>query len=354
MVMLKIGDRVKFLNAVGGGKVTGFVSPKMVNVEDNQGFEVPCLITELVKDERFDLLPEIQKKVAPKTEIVEEKKPKKESVPLFASSAGNPVSDHQSYYLAFVPEVPTMPLSGEIKAWLVNDSKYFVLYHLALFRNGTYISEKSGRLAPYSRIPLKGFGHEDFSDFPDFGFQIIPFETKSSVLLPSLVKTLKINPIKFYKETSYTSNSYFERKAMLLEIQEKDLTQELAKLQQHDFSAPVVMKESGDLPPSLVPKKREPPEIMEVDLHIQELVDSASGLSNKEILDIQMEKFGRQMEEAIRNGTRRIVFIHGVGQGTLKNELRRELEKKYKKFDVQDASFREYGYGATMVILRRG
>jgi hypothetical protein len=354
MEMLKIGDRVKFLNAVGGGKVTGFVSPKMVNVEDNQGFEVPCLITELVKDERYDLLPEIPRKVVSKTKTEEVKKPKKESLPLFASSAGKPLSDQPTYYLAFVPEVPTMPLSGEIKAWLVNDSKYSLLYHLALLRDGTYFSEKSGRLAPYSRIPLKGFALQDFSDFPDFGFQIVPFEAKSAILRSSLVKTLKINPVKFYKETSYAPNAYFETKALLVEIREKDLSQELTKLQQHDFSASAVLTESGDIAVPGVPKKREPTDIREVDLHIQELIDSASGLSNKEILDIQMERFVREMEEAIRNGTRRIVFIHGVGQGTLKNELRRELEKKYKKYDVQDASFREYGYGATMVILRRG
>ena len=72
------------------------------------------------------------------------------------------------------------------------------------------------------------------------------------------------------------------------------------------------------------------------------------------MLDIQMERFRSEMEAAIRNGTKRIVFIHGLGQGTLKSELRRELGTRYKKYDVQDASFREYGYGATMVILRKG
>jgi len=92
----------------------------------------------------------------------------------------------------------------------------------------------------------------------------------------------------------------------------------------------------------------------EVDLHIQELVDSASGLSNKEMLDIQMERFRSEMEKAVHDGTKKIVFVHGVGQGTLKNEIRRELETRYRKYDVQDASFREYGYGATMVILKRG
>ena len=139
-----------------------------------------------------------------------------------------------------------------------------------------------------------------------------------------------------------------------MEIREKELSAELEKLKQHDFSAPDVIAESGDLNPPAKPKKRITPEIREVDLHIQELVDSYSGLSNKEIVDIQMDRFRSEMEEAIRNGTKRIVFIHGVGQGTLKNELRRESERRYPKFDVQDASFREYGYGATMIILRKG
>lgn len=350
--MLKTGDRVLFLNATGGGRITGFVTPKVVNVEDDQGFEVPVLITELVKDERFEEVlnkPVVKEKKKPKEEVAP---PKKETVSLFASSAGKPLSEQPAYFLAFVPEVPTMPLAGEIKAWLVNDSKFTLLYHFSLFAEGTYFSEKSGRLAPFSRIPLKGFGHEDLSRFPDFGFQLLPYENNASRLLPALIRTIRVNPVKMYKDSSFTENGYFEKKALLVEIREKDLSLELKKLEQHDFSASEVIAESGDISKP-VPPRQLPPEIREVDLHIQVLVESASGLSNKEMLDIQMGKFRNEMETAIRNGTKRIVFIHGIGQGTLKNELRRELELKYKKYDVQDASFREYGYGATLVILKR-
>ncbi|HNQ37489.1 MAG TPA: DUF2027 domain-containing protein [Prolixibacteraceae bacterium] len=351
--MLKIGDRVRFLNAVGGGKITGFVSPKVVTVEDEQGFEVPVLITELVKDARFEEILERPRVIEKKSskEKVEAPKPKKESLPLFASSAGNPATAEPAYFLAFVPEVPTLPLSGEIKAWLVNDSRNTLLFHFSLLKEGTYFSEKSGRLAPFSRIPLKGFGHEDLSTFPDFGLQLLPFEGKSIRLPGAVVKTLKVNPVRFYKETSFSENPYFEKRAMLLDIKEKDMSADLEKLRHHDFSAPEVTAESGDRALQK-PAKKEAPDIREVDLHIGELVDSAAGLSNKEMLDLQMERFRSEMEKAIRLGVRRIVFIHGVGQGTLKNELRRELSARYKKYDVQDASFREYGYGATMVILK--
>ena len=59
------------------------------------------------------------------------------------------------------------------------------------------------------------------------------------------------------------------------------------------------------------------------------------------------------MNAAIRDHVKRIVFIHGVGQGVLKQEVAKLLQAKFKKYYFQDASFKEYGYGATMVILHR-
>ena len=92
---------------------------------------------------------------------------------------------------------------------------------------------------------------------------------------------------------------------------------------------------------------------MEVDLHIQELLDDTRGLSNADMLKVQMDTFHAEMAKAIEAGVKKIVFIHGVGNGVLKNELRRVLQRKYNKYPFQDASFQEYGYGATMVYLKR-
>ena len=45
---MKIGDKVRFLNEVGGGRVAGFQGKNTVLVEDADGFEIPMLITECV------------------------------------------------------------------------------------------------------------------------------------------------------------------------------------------------------------------------------------------------------------------------------------------------------------------
>ncbi|HSN50041.1 MAG TPA: Smr/MutS family protein, partial [Bacteroidales bacterium] len=69
------------------------------------------------------------------------------------------------------------------------------------------------------------------------------------------------------------------------------------------------------------------------------------------ILALQMSRFHSALDEAISKKCRKLVIIHGVGQGTLKMQIRKELQEKYPEFLFQDASFREYGFGATMVHL---
>ena len=45
---MNIGDKVRFLNAVGGGRITGFQGKDLVLVTDEDGFEVPTLRHEIV------------------------------------------------------------------------------------------------------------------------------------------------------------------------------------------------------------------------------------------------------------------------------------------------------------------
>ena len=57
------------------------------------------------------------------------------------------------------------------------------------------------------------------------------------------------------------------------------------------------------------------------------------------------------MEEYKNKKGQKIVFIHGKGDCVLRKSILQELKYKYKNYESQDASFREYGFGATMVII---
>lgn len=88
----------------------------------------------------------------------------------------------------------------------------------------------------------------------------------------------------------------------------------------------------------------------EIDLHIEELVDSHYGWTNGQILDHQMRCFRQFLSKARSNKVRRVVAIHGVGEGVLRHELREWL-KRQSDLEFLDADYREYGQGATQVNL---
>jgi hypothetical protein len=90
--------------------------------------------------------------------------------------------------------------------------------------------------------------------------------------------------------------------------------------------------------------------LMEVDLHIEKLVPAARGLDVMDLLNYQLEAAQGQLEFALRTKIQRIVFIHGVGQGVLKEELL-TLFRRYEGLEVSDADPRKYGMGATEVYV---
>lgn len=97
------------------------------------------------------------------------------------------------------------------------------------------------------------------------------------------------------------------------------------------------------------PKERDAPK-MEVDLHIHQLTASTKGMSNYDILNLQLDTAKHKLEYAIKNKIQKIVFIHGVGEGVLKLELE-YLFGRYSNVSFYDADYQKYGLGATEVYI---
>lgn len=86
----------------------------------------------------------------------------------------------------------------------------------------------------------------------------------------------------------------------------------------------------------------------EIDLHIHEITDSNAGMSNADMLRRQLIEFKSFYKKALRNNVKKIVAIHGVGIGALKEEIRTYLDTQ-EGIEYYDSDFREYGKGATTV-----
>jgi dsDNA-specific endonuclease/ATPase MutS2 len=92
--------------------------------------------------------------------------------------------------------------------------------------------------------------------------------------------------------------------------------------------------------------------IMEVDLHIEKLVQNFRGMSNFDILNMQMDTVKHKLEFAIKNRLPKMVLIHGVGEGVLKSEIEFFLSR-YDNVVFQEANFQKYGFGATEVYIKQ-
>jgi DNA-nicking Smr family endonuclease len=89
---------------------------------------------------------------------------------------------------------------------------------------------------------------------------------------------------------------------------------------------------------------------MEVDLHIHQLTTKSRGMSNYDMLNLQLETAKRQLEFAMSKRIQKVVFIHGVGAGVLKEELK-YLFGRYENVKYYEADYQKYGLGATEVYI---
>lgn len=100
------------------------------------------------------------------------------------------------------------------------------------------------------------------------------------------------------------------------------------------------------------PHKTLKTDTLEVDLHIEELLENTSGMSSGEKLVHQLGVFRETMEQALSEHRMRVIYIHGVGNGKLKSEIRRILREDYPSCEFFDANMGKYGFGATEVRIR--
>lgn len=362
MTEYKVGDKVKFVNEVGGGTVVELIDKYMVKVRTSDDWDLPALRSELMLVEPAPEKPaqKISKAPLPSTEKKEEPEVEalpieKEDVPVaFTIPEKAEIKDDPRLVLfSLVPENSKDPLNSPLEAYLINDSDYLVLYNYVIVFDGMTISREAGILEEGTKCFIESYPREQLNNLNEVLVQLIFYKTGQYIPHPPVEKRIKLDARKFYKEGSFKANEYFDEPAQMITVYDS-LNEKLEQISAEEIKA-VISKQNDLAPKKLILKKdqAENDQEMIVDLHIHELIDNHAGMSNAEILEIQMKHFRKAMDEAIQKHIKKLILVHGVGQGTLKQDIRMELEKDFKSFEFQDASFKEYGYGATLVLIRQ-
>ena len=347
----KVGDKVKFLNEKGGGVVSKIVSGSLVYVATEDGFELPTATGDIIKmnpeskaekmfSEDFDV--DISK-------TSEETKTGFSPLPSGKIKAG--AEETPAYYLAFVPADQQWFITGDIEVRLINHTKSDILYNLLLQDNDKdYFGFDYGSVEAGSSIVIDNIDREALPGWID-GIVQIMVHSEEEAFLP-LHCNFHIKAGKFSSEGSYQESGLLNKKAIIYSLAEFKANRIIpGKLQAVKVEEePVEVKASEHKKETLIGKHAFGPHTAVVDLHVGEIVDNIAGLSSHDMFQLQINFFTKTLESAMANNFRKVTYIHGVGNGVLKNAIIEKL-KEYQGLENKSASLAEYGQGAIDVLL---
>ena len=405
---MKIGDKVQFLSDIGGGTIAGFQGKDIALVEDEDGFQIPTPISDLVvmsSGDEYSSSKSVQKKSGVE-DSVESADPDtfnmsvKAKINAFSADA---IEDEEEYdaadreitykakveerkggnvlnlYYAFVPEDVKNFSKSTFACYLINDSNYYVHYLYMSIEGQSFKLRGEGELEPNTKIYIESFAPDQLNEIDRVRFQLLSFKRdKDFVAKPVCDVQFRIDKVKFYKLHTFQPSEFFDEPALLYPVVKNDDVAQLKPVEAdkliyvEEDNSNAVKPKKGNLNNVSVNEqaynklkgleklntskhaqsKKSNDDVLVVDLHADKLLETTVGMGTADILNYQLDFFRRTLEENKHNKGRRIVFIHGKGEGVLRHAIVNELRYRYKNYPYQDASFQEYGYGATQVTIR--
>lgn len=413
---MKIGDKVKFLSESGGGKVAGFKGKNIVLVEDEDGFQIPTPINEvvLVNTEDYNTANIINRRA-------EAEEQKKEETPLLRGHRSvkalmqdgqdedvdlsvadtvdinkevtfRPQTEERkggnqlSAYLAFVPLSGVGDGKPRFEMYFVNDSNYYLRYSVLKSEGNSCTLAHDDEAEPNTKIFLEELDAHAINNAGRVAVQMIAYKRDKAFIMKTPVSVeVRLEPLKFYKTHTFEENPFFDVPSLIYTLVEND-----KPIRPLVIDAKQLKKEMyASAAPSPTPSKSQPrneqnernergqlvrrydkdqskgnpknspythhrglDEAEVVDLHAEAILDTTAGMQAGDILEYQMKVFRETIRKYSGKKGQKLVFIHGKGEGVLRRSIINELTYKHKSYQWQDASFQEYGYGATQVTIR--
>ncbi|WMJ73094.1 DUF2027 domain-containing protein [Cytophagaceae bacterium ABcell3] len=310
---MRPGTKVRLLHGKEQGIVRNIKEGNLVEVEIEDGFIIPVMKKELV--------------------VVSEE----ESVSFSARDEDVTIPDTPSghdegIYLAYIPFNDRV-----FHQYIINNTGHEILFTLHEQNGFKFNGSYSGLISRKSSIKTGERDVSRFDEWPTMIFQALFYNVKPGIVNEPLVKKLQPTAKSFYKHKRLSpilnkEGHVFQIDESVKEVDPNKLKEALSEKQQQE-------KIRTERPPS------------EVDLHIDQLLKKPGVTTGVSILDIQLREFEKYLENAIASEMKQITFIHGVGNGTLKNKIHNHLKKHKQVKSFSEARPDKFGYGATLVIF---
>ncbi|MEY4876450.1 MAG: hypothetical protein RL708_1599 [Bacteroidota bacterium] len=333
----KIDDKVWLIHTAEIGIVKDFVNMHMLKIQLDEENIVPVFMDDL------ELYKE-QDAVKSEPEIVDSKQILSEAELYFINNQNN---IETGLHLSFLPvEIDDQHFFEMI---LVNDTNDDVQFQIKLSLNNELYMHLKNRL---NRRYIYRLGDLAFDELNENPLIEITIEHNSHPLF-QLSKTIKLKPKSFFKDLSSTpilnESAYNYQLGLLLnqsESRNKEIEINNALVKQVERK----IKENFKKPQ---PEKHRHFFIDDtIDLHIENLIDSHAGMTNAEIIKIQLQHFRKCFEEAMIHKLSKFTVIHGIGKGKLRAEIWLIIKEYNAVRSFKNEFHPLYGFGATEIFFR--
>lgn len=308
---MHIGDRVKVIKGIEEGIITRIVNDQIVEIEIQDGFIIPVHKKEIVV-------------VSQKEAKMFGEKPQPYSAKRIISEKG--------LYVAFSGK------DNELACYLVNNSDFEIIYAFYEEKDNKSLAIQADKLDAKEYVLLKNISMQNFEQWPTFVFKYLKFMPEADKQEEWVNHKMKFK-IQGFRET-LSDAPLLSRKAYLFQIDQSINTQVIKEKIVENKTAPVA------------PAKKVERPAQEVDLHIEKLRTDHQLIGNADKLKIQLTAFEDLLANALATDMEEITFIHGVGNGTLKNAIHKSLAKNKNIKFFKDAQKDKFGYGATYIRLK--
>lgn len=311
----KLGEFVRFVDERREGFITRIIDENTVAVTDDDGFEIPVLASQVTRVHgKSDF-----------TDVHANEEPTFKQPEQFISNG------------IFLGIADDKRIGSVVYFNLINTSSWQVLFTLNTEKHYEFKGECSGILNPGSTIQIYSASLNELDLWPKFHLQILLYSAGKHEVQKPLLYSDKFKAKDFSGAKKH--NSILGKEAWLIQIDSEVPLIDPQKLKESFFRP---TEEKIEIP---IPGK-------EVDLHIEKLRDDHQFLSSTEILDIQLTHFKKYLDAAIVHKLQSIIFIHGTGNGTLRNEIHKIISKHLQVKTFMDAYKEKFGYGATEIVLK--
>jgi hypothetical protein len=311
----RLGEFVRFVDENREGYITRIIDEQLVGVTGEDDFEIPVAVNNLARVHGHKSNEGVINNDTSDTVAVSE----------FISKG------------IFISVVPDLNKGSIVHFYIANETSFELLFAMNSEKSEVFKGEFSGIIPPQSANKIYSAALPDLDLWPKFHFRILAYTRQNLKPVGPINSVIKFRA-KDFSGTKKTIN-LLKLQGWQVQLDEAEIKIDAEKLKE-SFFKPAEEKKSIDRPSK------------EVDLHIEKLRDDHAFLSKSEILDIQLQAFQRNLDAAIAHKFLDIIFIHGLGNGTLKNHIHKTVSKHPQVKTFKDAFKEKFGYGATEVIFK--